>query len=261
MLPLWPNQSMQWGLRDIRQTSPFWLSRYLEWNRGWDSMAPGSTVLGFAGADRGLLAFLGVKYLAVPHGEPLREGFALAHQSWPVDVWEITGAVRRARVIYGWSRCDDSREAAVAGREAVKEGRAETWAAVGGLAPPQGVPRDRPASEVRWLEDSSDRLSLKVSSTEDGLLVLSDSYHPGWRATVDGRAAPVFPAMGAFRAVSAPKGTHVIAMRFDSRSFTAGAVVSALSWLGALGYLLYLGFAGGLFRLGGPRSLPSHPGD
>jgi len=52
------------------------------------------------------------------------------------------------------------------------------------------------------------------ASEEPALIFLSESYHPWWRATVDGRAAPVLRAQMAFMAVPIDQGQHVINLRF-----------------------------------------------
>jgi len=61
--------------------------------------------------------------------------------------------------------------------------------------------------EVRIVADEGSRVVVRASGG-GGFLVLSDSFAPGWRATVDGRAAPIFPADVAFRMVVVPPGAH-----------------------------------------------------
>ena len=54
---------------------------------------------------------------------------------------------------------------------------------------------------------SGDSVSLRVEAACPGLLVLPDTYFPGWRATVNGRDQPIYPTDGAFRGVTVPEGS------------------------------------------------------
>ncbi len=67
-----------------------------------------------------------------------------------------------------------------------------------------------------------------------GLLVLIDSFYPGWKAWVDGVEAPVYPADLAFRGVPVPPGTREVVFRFEPRSLTAGLGVSLLACVAVL---------------------------
>ncbi len=64
-----------------------------------------------------------------------------------------------------------------------------------------------------------------------GLLVLSDTHYPGWRAWVDGREVPIAQANHVFRAVQVKAGDREVVFRFESMSFRVGAGISLLSAL------------------------------
>jgi len=65
----------------------------------------------------------------------------------------------------------------------------------------------------------------------EGLLVLSDTHYPGWRAWVDGREVPIGEANHVFRAVPVKTGDREVVFRFESMSFRVGAGISLLSVL------------------------------
>ncbi|HET7343700.1 MAG TPA: YfhO family protein, partial [Methylomirabilota bacterium] len=66
-------------------------------------------------------------------------------------------------------------------------------------------------------------------SDAPAVLVLTDTWFPGWRARVDGRPATLWRADHAFRAVAVPAGRHEVELRYQPRSVLIGALVSALA--------------------------------
>jgi hypothetical protein len=69
-----------------------------------------------------------------------------------------------------------------------------------------------------------------------GIVILSDAWFPGWKATVDGRATPILDAYSLLRGVAVDRGTHVIEMRYLPASVIAGAAGSILGALIAAGF-------------------------
>jgi membrane protein YfhO len=78
-----------------------------------------------------------------------------------------------------------------------------------------------------------DTLDLAVELRRDGRLVVVDAYDPGWRATVDGRPAPVERANVAFRSVPVPAGRHSVHLAYRPRAVGLGLAVSVLALLAA----------------------------
>ena len=64
-----------------------------------------------------------------------------------------------------------------------------------------------------------------------GMVILADSYYPGWQATVDGRSAPIWEAYGAIRGVVVPAGDHQVEFRFRPGSVYLGAGLFLLGLL------------------------------
>lgn len=56
---------------------------------------------------------------------------------------------------------------------------------------------------------------IKATASAKSLLVLSDSFYPGWQATVDNLPAKIYPANLNQRAVIVPKGEHIVKFQFD----------------------------------------------
>lgn len=84
-----------------------------------------------------------------------------------------------------------------------------------------------------------------------GLVVLTDTHYPGWRATVDGRPAQIYEVYGGVRAVLAEAGEHVIEMRFRPGSVLAGFLMSLAAAVVAAGAWFNIG---GRWRWAYPRT-------
>jgi hypothetical protein len=69
----------------------------------------------------------------------------------------------------------------------------------------------------------ANRAEIVADTPGPAVLVLADTYYPGWQAIVDGRAAPVLAANCLVRAAPLPEGGHVVEMRFARRWCWRGA--------------------------------------
>jgi len=84
---------------------------------------------------------------------------------------------------------------------------------------------------VRILSRSPNRVRISADMRCTGMVILGDSFYPGWEATVDGKPARIWEAYGFVRGVVAPAGTHQIEMRFRPGSVFAGAVCFVMGLL------------------------------
>lgn len=66
------------------------------------------------------------------------------------------------------------------------------------------------------------------------LLVQSEAWSPGWRATVDGHPAPIVHAQIAMRAIYLDPGEHVIDQRFHTPGLWTGLLLSVLGLVATL---------------------------
>jgi len=86
-----------------------------------------------------------------------------------------------------------------------------------------------PMATVRVADYQPERVVVEASSRYDAVLVLADSWFPGWSATVDGVPTQILRANLLLRAVPIPAGTHQVVFRYDPISFKVGATVSGVS--------------------------------
>jgi hypothetical protein len=109
--------------------------------------------------------------------------------------------------------------------------------------------RGSSSSEIVFVSSSNNEFRFKARTSEPSVLVLSQMYYPGWKATVDGNPAPVYRVNYALSGILAPQGNHEIRFFFAPASFQIGAVVSAVSVLLVIGLLILgINFKVGLRR-------------
>lgn len=88
-------------------------------------------------------------------------------------------------------------------------------------------------STIRLTSYEPNQLVYKTSSPQDGIVVFSEIYYPGWTATIDGKPADIARADYILRAMNVPAGKHTIEMRFDPQSLhiTEGIAYGAMALL------------------------------
>jgi Bacterial membrane protein YfhO len=72
-------------------------------------------------------------------------------------------------------------------------------------------------------------VSIRAAASETSVLVVSQTYYPGWKAIVDGKTTEVFPVNMTLTGVAVEPGTHDIRLVFDPMSFKVGAGLTLLS--------------------------------
>ena len=72
-------------------------------------------------------------------------------------------------------------------------------------------------------------VTVRVTASQASVLVLADSYYPGWKAFVDGKETKILKANHFFRAVVLPKGAHRVEFVYDPWSFRLGWMISTFT--------------------------------
>ena len=106
---------------------------------------------------------------------------------------------------------------------------------------PIGSPSN--SRSVRVNHYGFDVISISVETSGPSYLVGSEVFYPGWQVRVDGQPAVLHRANALFRAVYIPGGRHEVELAFRPTSFTLGAWVSGVAWVGTV-----LGFGGLILR-------------
>ncbi len=95
----------------------------------------------------------------------------------------------------------------------------------------QAGPALQPSGEARLLRRDALHVEVAATTSVPAYLVLTDSYHPDWQVTVNGKPAPLLRANQMFRAVALPPGTHRVVFRYGPLSLQWGAAVTLMTAL------------------------------
>ncbi len=179
------------------------------------------------------LSLLGVTNVLVPIGDPPLgvPGLRLAYSGTDARVYANSGALPRAFVAGSQHIVGDGESAlrlttsrGFDARSAVVVERRVRGLPVAPRSPAGG-------GSARIVTYHPERVTIRARSRGPGMLVLTDSDFPGWKATVDGKDAPVERVDFVLRGVLLPAGTHDVEFRYQPVSWTIGRVVSAIALL------------------------------
>lgn len=247
---LYPNTAGALGLQDVRALDALYVDRYVRYVRTF--IAPRvfdrftGTELPVVLGDNPMFDALSVRAIVSQRDLAMVPSLRYVGRDRGTRVYENANAFPRAWVVHDVRVVEGEDEAF-----AFLEGRARrrNGAFVVDTFDPRRqavVEHDGPNTDVtlRALRDargrceggassrasierySSGSVTLRVDAACPGLVVLPDTYFPGWRASVNGREAPIYPTDGAFRGVAVPKGTSRVELRYEPRAFTIGILVS-----------------------------------
>ncbi len=108
----------------------------------------------------------------------------------------------------------------------------------------QSGPQDEPTvGEASIVINRATEVVVDAKVPRGGLLILADTYYPGWRASVDGRETPVMRVNIAQRGVALPPGRHRVTFAYSPSSFRRGLALTCL------GLVLFFCFALVLSRM------------
>jgi uncharacterized membrane protein YfhO len=96
-------------------------------------------------------------------------------------------------------------------------------------------------SEVTILWSGVDEIELAVGMEDEGFVVLSNQYDPGWRAYVDGREERIYRANYILMAVPLTKGSHKVKFVYEPAMHQINLLVRFIVPFCLAGALLYRG--------------------
>lgn len=181
-----------------------------------------------------LLGALNVKYLNSFQSLPER-GITLVHHfpEYPAWLYELNHPVQRAYIVP--EALVEREPARTLERLSSKE-----------FNPFKEVILEQPLSlgsrkdfqaQVRFLRYANNQATIEAVLNGSGILVLTDSYYPGWRVYVDGIEKEIMRANYFFRAVILTPGGHQVVFSYEPASFRYGLIITLSTFFLLLGFL------------------------
>jgi hypothetical protein len=174
---------------------------------------------------------VGIRHALLPPGSATpRPEFTVAYDGPDGRIFRNEAAFPRAFLV-GRRRCVDDRQVRrlIAAR-AVDFRREVLLADCAGPAPAAEPPGA--SASARLTSHGPHAVQVRAVTDRPAYLVLTDTWYPGWTARVDGRAAQVWRANHAFRAVSVSPGEHLVEFRYEPPWLRLGVAISGASLAG-----------------------------
>ncbi len=177
--------------------------------------------------------------------EALPRAFLVNQARWSPSIGATLGEMihrpfqPRQEVILAADSSPDITAQLVEGGSAAAIGGAESGTAAGGAAGAGTAMGGAAGPGTATIEAYADNeVRVATTSLTPALLVLSDTYYPGWRAFVDGGEQPLVRGDLLFRVVPVPAGQHQVIFRFEPTSIRLGLAISLAALLCAIGVLV-----------------------
>ncbi|MGD0058963.1 MAG: hypothetical protein ABSD58_06035 [Verrucomicrobiia bacterium] len=87
-----------------------------------------------------------------------------------------------------------------------------------------------PADTAEILQAWDGHLSVRTESRGGGYLVISEVWHPGWRALLDGRPLPLYRTDCALLGAAIPPGQHQLVMDFRPLHWQKALLITGISF-------------------------------
>jgi uncharacterized membrane protein YfhO len=97
------------------------------------------------------------------------------------------------------------------------------------LDSPSAEVETAPDDSVRVAEQRGGHLAADLTNANKRFLVVSEVWHPGWRAKVDGQEAPLLRTNVALMGLWAPPGKHRLVLEFRPLYWQPALILSIVS--------------------------------
>jgi hypothetical protein len=132
-------------------------------------------------------------------------------RTWGVHEWTVAGTVQQARKIFSSEAFDPLRAAIV----------------VGASPPLERCESDEENVQMPIHQPNYIHVTARMACR--GVVIVTDSWFPGWKATVDGESAPVIEVDGGVRGIVVAKGAHQIDLKYRPWSVLIGGLLTMLA--------------------------------
>ena len=98
-----------------------------------------------------------------------------------------------------------------------------------------------PLGEITKTAEDINSIEYTVSANKNVMLILKDTYYPGWKAFLDGEEVEIYHVDYVFRGVEINQGKHQVVFAYQPTSFKVGGIISLISLGLTLGGILIVG--------------------
>jgi hypothetical protein len=161
--------------------------------------------------------------------------------SGDVKIYENNAVLPRAFVVHQTEIVPDE-DAAIAHMKSPSFDPAKTLVKIAAAGEVLGTAqrgRESPEDRATITSYAAEQIEIETNFASPGWLVLTDSYYPGWQATIDQQPVDILPVNLLFRAIPIPSGEHQIRFEFRPRSVWQGALVSTAALLVVIAGLVW----------------------
>ena len=233
---LMPNSALVYGLQDVRAYDGLGVAWYADLLDAALSWAQAHQQHELHAADSRVLDVLGVRYLLAPPDFPVDPAHWDRVAGTTAPLYRNRREQPRAALVDGYVLAADD------ARRRLRDGAIDVRRDV--LLDADPAPADRPeraasadaVGTARITSYDHERVAIDTDASGRRLLVLSDTWFPGWRAAIDGTPVPIARANVAFRAVAVPPGRHRVVFDYAPASFRIGAAISGAALLLIVGW-------------------------
>ena len=90
-------------------------------------------------------------------------------------------------------------------------------------------------ASIQLVDYKPNHLKYKSDNTNNGVAVFSEMYYQnGWKATIDGKEAPIYRVNYVLRGLKVPAGKHTIEFKFEPEVVKTGSTIALMSSIGML---------------------------
>lgn len=85
--------------------------------------------------------------------------------------------------------------------------------------------------EINISKDENEEIILDIKVNNENILIMADSYVPGWQAFIDNKETKIYPANINQRAIIIPAGKHGVRFIYQPQSIRLGMKISLIAYI------------------------------
>jgi hypothetical protein len=207
--------------------------------RFYDELLGGKNVWAHLGSQN-VLDLIGTRFIVLPDTQSLAGwtrvlGPVVATSERPAVLYQRDSALAWARVLPAAVKVPDAQAPAALADPRFPIRQVAVFSDTASVDPPAikagQIPQTATTATVAEWEPGRLRITVDRMDSAAAYLVVSESWYPDWRASVDGKDVPVLRANHALLGLALPPGAREVRLWFESASYLRGRLLSLLALL------------------------------